>query len=405
MSSSEKNTLNDLLNNDSFIAWVMSNFKTNDGYWSSFEADLNKSEKAVFNKAVDILKKLKTLNIDDYKSNLSEDFIQQQYNKLIDDYNKSVVKKPKVFKLKSLLKYAAVLVLLISIAGLVFVTNQSNKNLADNLVETNYNPSELLLQTPDNKYYVISNVKNESLLDENGVKVNIDTEGISFKFTENSKSVNDAKYKVIVPKDKKYLVTLIDSTNVELNSNTTITFTNSVNTKERHIDLEGEAFFDVTHDEKRPFIVQSSDLKIQVLGTEFNVSNYKANGYTSTTLIDGSINVSNQQGESKIIKPGSQAKLLHNQGHLIVKKVNVQEAVSWTTNRMIFENETLENIIQKINAWYPEKFILNDENIKKYRFTGTLKKQNNLTHFLQMLKYTQGISYQINNDEVTLFFE
>ncbi|MFY0713008.1 DUF4974 domain-containing protein [Seonamhaeicola sp. NFXS20] len=405
MSSSEKNTLNDLLNNDSFIAWVMSNFKTNDGYWSSFEADLNKSEKAVFNKAVDILKKLKALNIDDYKSNLSEDFIQQQYNKLIDDYNNSVVKKPKVFKLKSLLKYAAVLVLLISIAGLVFVTNQSNKNLADNLVETNYNPSELLLQTPDNKYYVISNVKNESLLDENGVKVNIDTEGISFKFTENSKSVNDAKYKVIVPKDKKYLVTLIDSTNVELNSNTTITFTNSVNTKERHIDLEGEAFFDVTHDEKRPFIVQSSDLKIQVLGTEFNVSNYKANGYTSTTLIDGSINVSNQQGESKIIKPGSQAKLLHNQGHLIVKKVNVQEAVSWTTNRMIFENETLENIIQKINAWYPEKFILNDENIKKYRFTGTLKKQNNLTHFLQMLKYTQGISYQINNDEVTLFFE
>lgn len=405
MSSSEKNTLNDLLNNDSFIAWVMSNFKTNDGYWSSFEADLNKSEKAVFNKAVGILKKLKTLNIDDYKSNLSEDFIQQQYNKLIDDYNNSVVKKPKVFKLKSLLKYAALLVLLISIAGLVFVTNQSNKNLADNLVETNYNPSELLLQTPDNKYYVISNVKNESLLDENGVKVNIDTEGISFKFTENSKSVNDAKYRVIVPKDKKYLVTLIDSTNVELNSNTTITFTNSVNTKERHIDLEGEAFFDVTHDEKRPFIVQSSDLKIQVLGTEFNVSNYKANGYTSTTLIDGSINVSNQQGESKIIKPGSQAKLLHNQGHLIVKKVNVQEAVSWTTNRMIFENETLENIIQKINAWYPEKFILNDENIKKYRFTGTLKKQNNLTHFLQMLKYTQGISYQINNDEVTLFFE
>ncbi|APY11847.1 hypothetical protein BWZ22_11655 [Seonamhaeicola sp. S2-3] len=405
MSSSEKNTLHDLLNNDSFIAWVMSNFKTNDGYWSSFEADLNKSEKAVFNKAVNILKKLKTLNIDDYKSNLSEDFIKKQYDKLIDDYNTTVVKKSKVFKLNSLLKYAAVLVLLISIAGLVFFTNQSNKNLASNLVETNYNPSELLLQTPDNKYYVISNVKAESLLDENGVKVNIDTEGISFMYTENSKSVDDAKYRVIVPKDKKYLVTLIDSTNVELNSNTTITFTNSVNTKERHIDLEGEAFFDVTHDEKRPFIVQSSDLKIQVLGTEFNVSNYKANGYTSTTLIDGSINVSNQQGESKIIKPGSQAKLLHNQGHLIVKKVNVQEAVSWTTNRMIFENETLENIIQKLNVWYPEKFILNDENIKKYRFTGTLKKQNDLTHFLQMLKYTQGISYQINDDEVTLFFE
>ncbi len=405
MLSTEKNNVNDLLNNDGFIAWVTSNYKTNNAYWSNIEAGLNKSDKKEFAKAVSILTKLRTLHIDDERSLKSHDFIKQQYQHLMKDYKAKDIKRPEVFKLNNLLKYAAVLVVLISITGLILFSNESNNTFADNLVETNFNTSDLLIQTPDNKYYRISDTENKNWLNEDGVLVNVDSKGISFVSTNSLDATENARYKIIVPKGKKYVLTLIDSTNVELNSNTSISFTNSMNSKQRNVALQGEAFFDVTHDKSRPFIVQSSDMKIQVLGTEFNVSNYETNPYISTTLINGSINVSNQQGESKIIKPGSQATLYHNQSNIIVKKVNVQKAVSWTMNRMIFEDETLENIIQKLSVWYPEKFVLNDDNIKQYRFTGTLKKENDLSHFLQMLKYTEGISYKINGNEVTLFFE
>ena len=150
-------------------------------------------------------------------------------------------------------------------------------------------------------------------------------------------------------------------------------------------------------------MVQSSEATIEVLGTEFNISNYKENGYTSATLVNGSIKISNSKGESQIIKPGEQAKLFHNQNGVIVQSVDVQEVVAWTSGRMIFRNETIENLIPKMNRWFDVEFVILDENLKDYRFTGTLKKENDLTHYLQILKYTECISYKIENKQVKLF--
>jgi len=405
MLSSKNNNVNDLLEDDSFIAWVTSNYKIDHIYWSKVEASLSKTDRVEFANAIDILKKLKTLHIDDEKSIKPQEFIKQQYVSLMKDYAQNEVKRTKVVKLRSLLKYAAILVLLISISGVLYFSNNVNNTFGSQLVETAFNTSDVLLQTPDDTYYVLSGETNKSWLNENGVLVDIKGDAIHFILKDQDRKLKGQDYKIIVPEGKKYMLTMVDGTSVELNSNSSITFTNTTSSTQRNVSLIGEAFFDVAHNESRPFVVQSSDLRIQVLGTEFNVSNYETNGYTSATLVDGSIEVSNQQGENKVISPGTQALLVHNQSEITITKVNVQKAVSWTKNRMIFEDETLENIIQKLSVWYPEKFILNDENIKQYRFTGTLKKENNLSHFLQMLKYTEGISYKIDKDEITLFFE
>lgn len=395
----KKYSVDNLMDNDNFVMWVTSGYKKNNAHWEAVKASLKKSERAEFDTAVLILTRLRTLTVNDEKSIKSQEFINKQYDNLIKAYTS---KETKVFKLNSLYKYAAVLLVFISITATLLLSKESKNTFASNLVETSFTASDVLIQTPDEKYYKISDDKNKKWLNEDGVFVDINSETIRFNTSDNCKNTENAKYKIIVPEGKKFTLILIDSTNIELNSNTSIAFDNSLTSKYRHIDLQGEAFFDVTHDKSRPFIVQSSDLKIKVLGTEFNVSNYKENNYTSTTLIDGSIDVSNQQNEHQIIQPGSQATLFHNQGNIIVKDVNVQKAVSWTMNRMIFTNETLENILKKISIWYPEEFIIKDERIKQYRFTGTLKKENSLIHFLQILKYTEGIHYEINGDKVTL---
>ncbi|MDO6803116.1 DUF4974 domain-containing protein [Wenyingzhuangia sp. 1_MG-2023] len=402
MLNPEKYNVNNLMDNDDFVIWVTSGYKIKNEHWQSVIDSLTKSEKKEFDSAILMLSRLKRLDVDEEKSKKSEEFINQQYQLLMNDYSS---KKSRVVRLNSLYKYAAVLLVLISVTGTLLLSRETKNTFASNLVETNFNTSDILIQTPDQKYYKVSKDENNKWLNEDGVLVDISSDAIRFHTSDKSNNAGSDQYKVIVPEGKRYTVVLIDSTNIELNSNTSIAFNNSLTTEYRHIDLQGEAFFDVAHDKNRPFIVQSSDLKIEVLGTEFNVSNYETNDFTSTTLIDGSINVSTQQGESKIIKPGSQAILYHNQSYIAVEKVNVQKAVSWTLNRMIFEDENLENITQKLSAWYPVTFHLNGENIKQVRFTGTLKKENSLMHFLQMLKYTEGISYTINKEDVTLFFE
>ena len=405
MSKIEKHNINNLLNDDEFIVWVTSNFKTNNHYWINFKNELDEQGLKKFNNAILILSKIKTLNIDDSKSLKSEKFIKQQYINLLEASNRIKTSKLKVSKTNTFLKYAAAIILLISVSSIYLISNNSKTSFAKNLTATNYNTSDILIQTSENKYFKITEDTNSKWLLKNGILINVNSEKIDFISTENLVSQkNNNEYKIIVPKGKRYAVNLIDGTDVELNSNSSITFNNSTILKQRKVALNGEAFFDVAHDKTRPFIVQSSDLKIEVLGTEFNVSNYKENGYTSTTLINGSINVSNPHGENQNIKPGNQAKLFHNQNKIIVQNVNVQNAVSWTMNRMIFENEKLENIVTKLDNWYNVKFILKDEKIKQFRFTGTLKKENELIHFLQMLKYTEGINYRIIDRQVELFF-
>ena len=404
MPNSKHKDINNLLDNDRFVAWVTSGYKTDNAYWSNKKASLSKSKRKDFEKAESVLIHLKTLHIDDQKSVKSRHFINNQYTNLMDDFNAITAKKPKVFRIGNFLKYAAVLVVLISVVGLLYISKEPNNTFASNLDETQFNESELLIKTPENKYFKISNTENKSWLADNGISVQVNADAIRFTNSENLRISEHAPYEIIVPKGKTYLLTLVDSTVVELNENSRISFNNSTILKERTIDLEGEAFFDVTHNKERPFIVHSSDLNIEVLGTEFNVSNYEDSDFTSTTLIDGAINVSTQQGESKVIRPGTQATLYHNQSEIIVEKVNVQQAVSWTTSRMIFQDETLENIIAKLGSWYPENFVLKSEKISQYRFTGTLKKENELSHFLQILKYTEGINYEIKDKEVVLFF-
>lgn len=394
----------ELLNNDDFIAWVTSDYKINNKYWNGYRNDLTKANKDIFNEAIRILIKIKALHLDDAKSELSSEFIQEQYIRLLEATSRPKHKersKSRFFQFNNLLKYAALLVIIIGLSGFFFLLNNKN-TFKKHLVATEFNSNEILLQTSKNEFYKITETTNNKWLTNHGEFVSVDSDNISFVASDNI-SKGEEKYTIYVPAGKKFHLTLVDGTEVELNSNSTITFNNSITSKKRYINFTGEAFFDVAHNEERPFIVQSSEAIIEVLGTEFNISNYKENGYICATLVDGSIKISNSQGKSQIIKPGEQAKLFHNQNKVIVQSVDVQEVVAWTSGRMIFRNETLENLIPKMNRWFDVEFVILDENLKDYRFNGTLKKENDLTHYLQILKYTEGISYKIENKQVKLF--
>ncbi|APZ44829.1 hypothetical protein BW723_00340 [Polaribacter reichenbachii] len=392
--------IDELLNNDDFILWIKSNEKISNHNWQEYKKQLNTEGKANFEKAISILKKVFALHIDN--TNLSAEFIQEQYIRLLEKSKKEkIAKKSKYVVFRNVLKYAAIFILLFTL-GNVVVNKLSKKSFDKHLATSDYNSSEILIKTANNKFFEIKDDTNSKWLMENGILVNVKSDKISFVSTDNISKASAVDYTIYVPKGKNYHVSMIDGTEVELNSDSEFTFNNSTLSKERKVNLNGEAFFSVAHNKERPFLVKSSDLEIKVLGTEFNVSNYKENNFTSTTLVEGSIQVSNPQGESRIIEPGNQAKLYHNQNNIIVENIDVQNVVAWTSGVFIFRNEKLEKLIPRLNRWFNIEFEFEGEELLDFKFTGTLKKENDLNHFLQMLKYTKGISYSIEGKKVKL---
>lgn len=360
---------------------------------------MSKNKKYSDNK---LLKNLKSLNIDNSQNNLSQQFIDNQYIELLESYSNNKILKRKVFSLKNLLLYAATITLLISLSVYVIYFTKQNNTYSKHLTASSFSQEDIILQISENEFYKITEETNNKWLTDFGEFVSINSKNLSFIASDNFDYKKISNYKLYIPKGKTYHLTLIDGTEIELNSNSIISFNNSTISEQRNVTLTGEAFFDIYHNKERPFVVKASDAIITVFGTEFNISNYPANNFVTTTLINGSVKISNSTG-NEILRPGEQATISTGDNYINVQQANIQETVAWMSGRMIFRNETLESLLPKLNQWFGIKFIIENESLKKFHFTGTLKKQNDLTHFLQILKYTEGIDYQVEQEEVRLF--
>jgi len=397
-------TIDNLLNNDSFIGWVVSDGEQHSEYWNRLKGGLSKDTTETLEKAASIIEKVKTLYSDSNESHITSDFIQQQYIKLLESRHTNMpYSETRIFTIQTVLKYASILILLLSVSGIYYYSTKKESTFKNHLKATSFNNDDILIETPDHDFFVIDGETKNNWLTDNGIFVSVDNEQIKFVAVDGAKEDSHETYKVYTPNGKPYHVVLTDGTNIELNSNSILTFGLSKQSYNRTVALIGEAFFDVAHNEHAPFTVQSSNLKVKVLGTEFNFSNYPENGYTSTTLIEGSVEVSNPANKSIVIKPGTQARLYKGENSIDIREVDVQEVVAWTSGRMLFNGEKFIDLIPKLNRWYGIKFILSNHELNDVRYTGTLKKENDLTHFLQMLKYTEGINYEVSDNEVKLF--
>ena len=157
---------------------------------------------------------------------------------------------------------------------------------------------------------------------------------------------------IYVPYGQTFNLTLSDGTKVWLNAGTRLRFPQNLktSTQNRIVYLDGEAFFDVTKDEKRPFIVNAENLDIEVLGTQFNVSAYKSDGQIATTLVEGAVNVyEDSNPDTKVLlSPSYQAAFVKEKGTLTKEKVDTRIYTGWMENRLIIDNLSFKQIIDKL---------------------------------------------------------
>ena len=206
---------------------------------------------------------------------------------------------------------------------------------------------------------------------------------------------------LVIPRGGEYKLVLPDRTTVWLNAESELTYPIQFDKNERLVELKGEAYFDVTHDSSKPFRVKSNDQIITVLGTEFNVSTH-LESQIITTLVDGSVIIETEENNSTQMKPGEQVVFHLLTGEIAKSEVDVSYFVGWKDGSYLFKNEPLESILNTLSRWYDMDFQFSKESNRHLRFTGRVKKYENLGEFLKLLEKTNEVTFKIQEEFVVV---
>ncbi|MDH6305452.1 transmembrane sensor [Parabacteroides sp. PF5-5] len=191
---------------------------------------------------------------------------------------------------------------------------------------------------------------------------------------------------------------LPDNSMVYLNAGSTVSYTIPFQDSKRAVSLSGEAYFKVTPDAERPFIVNTFDNKmsVKVLGTEFNVEAYSSDQTAYTTLVEGKVSIllQNENGVTTehLLKPSQKGTYNLKTNSFQVKDANTELETGWMNGKVIFKDTPLPEVLRKLSHFYDVEFQVTDKVIETYLFTGTFNNRQ-LGQVLEYLKISSGIEY------------
>jgi transmembrane sensor len=212
----------------------------------------------------------------------------------------------------------------------------------------------------------------------------------------NKEAQKEVEYHTLnIPRRGHYKLTLQDGTNAWLNSESSIRYPTAFTGKERKVIVTGEAFFEVAKNKEKPFIVEAGNVKIEALGTQFNVNAYSNEPFLSATLVEGSILVSSGSNEN-ILKPGQQAQIASSD----FKVVNVEatDVIAWKNNLFKFTDAPIDLIMRQVERWYDAEVVY--ENKPTDHFNADLPRDVPVSKLLHSLELTKRVHFKIEENKV-----
>ncbi len=209
--------------------------------------------------------------------------------------------------------------------------------------------------------------------------------------------------KITVPSGQRISLDLPDGTVVWLNSRSTITYAPVAFTKnERKIQLDGEAYFEVVSDKKRPFTVETTNGKIEVLGTKFYVEAYADNNAFETALIEGSVKLT--RGKNQLyLKPNQMAYLVDDQ--LTVSNIKDYSVYRWTEGLICFTDETFPNIMKKFEMYYGVSIQIDNKKVENYRCTGKFRQSDGILYALRVLQKDVRFNFERDEENAIIYIK
>lgn len=206
---------------------------------------------------------------------------------------------------------------------------------------------------------------------------------------------------VAVEEGEKANIILPDSTKVNLNAQSLLSYNvNEFNRKERRINFSGEAYFEIAKNDNKPFIIQTSYMDVQVVGTSFNLKARDENTSTEIDLLEGKVNlISNATKENILLLPHQKAILDKESGKFKILSSTPLESFAWRKGQLVFYGVDIKQVFREIERAYGVKIQINNDTLPHDIFTGTFS-TNNLNETLDVLKLHYQFDYVIKGNKI-----
>ena len=209
-----------------------------------------------------------------------------------------------------------------------------------------------------------------------------------------------------VPVGSTSRIVLPDGSIAHINENSHLTYSHLFGIKNREIKMSGECYFEVKKNEKQPFIVCSDAMKIQVLGTKFNVRDYPNNNHSSVDLLEGKVTASNIKDETNSyeLRPNQRITLNKHTGEIQIEDLHNTKELLWTSEELALNGKSLTDITYILSQRYHVNIVISNDSMRKLRFGGSLSLNNqHINDALDVLKSTGKIRYRTKNNTIVIY--
>ena len=358
--------------------------------------ELNSSEKLALLEMLDEQDGIDTLDsiMRDNLAKAKNDFASQQQtekfltalsSKIATKENTSPQKVVKLFRWKNWVA-AASLALAVGV-GTTYILNKElpadSQGLAIVHETKDITPaiSGAILTLADGSQIVLDSLGNGQVAKQSNTTISNNDGQLIYKAQKGASSVYNT---MSTPKGQKYNLQLADGTKVWLNASSAIKFPTAFSGSTREVSITGEAYFEVSPDNKRPFIVDVRGMQVEVLGTHFNINAYNDEEVIRTTLLEGSV-VITQSMKSKKLIPGQQAVVSKLGLISLEQNVNLAQVMSWKNGLFYFEDSSLQEVMREISRWYDVEVVY-QEGIPERNFEGEIQRNLKLSEVLRILE-------------------
>ncbi|MDP4206930.1 MAG: FecR family protein [Bacteroidota bacterium] len=303
----------------------------------------------------------------------------------------------------SLLKYAAILIL-ISTIGILWFNKRSPQRTTSSIALVNKKPvvktkGTVIILSNGN---VVAGNKSFSLKEEDGTQVTNTNNKLSYYGNAGNNAVSYNTIKVA--HGERFEVVLADGSKVVLNSGSSFTYPTSFSGKNREVTLFGEAFFSVTKNKHQPFVVNAPNVHVEVLGTKFNVLNYVGESYSKTTLVEGKVKIKDRANNPVCsLTPGEQYAYNTISTEGSVQRVNTSVNTAWMEGRIACENEYLESIMKRIGRQFDLSIEFEQSQLKYIKLSADLPAFKDYHKVLYLIEESSGVHMKVVSNKILIY--
>lgn len=393
-------SLEELLEDQDFVNQII-NIKTNEE-WEEFL-------KANYSAKYNIIQARKIIQIFKVSEGKLQDEIKFNLWKNINNLNKNHLRKPRVNRFV-FMRYAASILIILAIGSAIYWNYSTSDNQYNfTKIESLENNNPILVLANKEKIELAANKESNIVVLKNQDAVLVNNDSI-IQNTQPQTAEQNILNEISVPYGKKVAIQLSDGTRVQLNAGSRLAFPQSFKGKNREVYLVGEGYFEVSKNEKQPFIVSTPKVDVKVLGTKFNLSAYSSDNICETVLLEGNVEI---QGKGKVFN--DQINLMPNQKATYsndtkqLTKSSITDAgryITWTNGWYNFSNEKLDRVLGRLERFYNVKFIFDKSLVENaLPISGKLDLKDSISDVLGVLSGVAKIDYKIDEDNIAIMMK